>query len=98
MGARRATETGLRTPLSRQRVLESAVAFADEHGTQALSMRKLATAVGVEAMSLYNHVANKTDLLDGMIDVVFSEIELPDDCSDWKGAMRQRALSVRSVL
>lgn len=61
-------------------------------------MRKLAAAVGVEAMSLYNHVANKTDLLDGMVDVVFAEIQLPDEGADWKSAMRRRALSVRMTL
>jgi AcrR family transcriptional regulator len=87
-----------RIPLSRQRVLLAAVAFADDNGIESLSMRKLAEAVGVEAMSLYNHVANKTDLLDGMIDVVFSEIELPSGEDSWKTAMRQRAVSVRTVL
>ncbi len=87
-----------RIPLSRQRVLLAAVAFADDNGIQSLSMRKLAAAVGVEAMSLYNHVANKTDLLDGMIDVVFSEIELPAREDSWKTAMRQRAISVHTVL
>jgi AcrR family transcriptional regulator len=61
-------------------------------------MRKLAEAVGLQAMSLYNHVANKEDLLDGMIDVVFSEIELPSGTDSWKTAMRQRAISVRTVL
>jgi AcrR family transcriptional regulator len=79
-------------------VLQSAVALADESGSESLSMRKLGEAVGVEAMSLYHHVANKDDLLDGMIDVVFGEIELPSDCADWKRAMRQRALSARRVL
>jgi AcrR family transcriptional regulator len=61
-------------------------------------MRKLGEAVGVEAMSLYHHVASKDDLLDGMIDVVFGEIALPAECDDWKRAMRQRALSARRVL
>jgi AcrR family transcriptional regulator len=61
-------------------------------------MRKLGEAVGVEAMSLYNHVANKSDLLDGMIDVVFSEIDMPSGAADWKAAMRQRAISARQVL
>ena len=87
-----------RAPLSRERVLHAAVAFADANGIESLSMRKLGEAVGVEAMSLYNHVANKTDLLDGMIDVVFSEIELPSGDYGWKTAMRQRAISVRAVL
>jgi AcrR family transcriptional regulator len=87
-----------RTPLSRERVLRAAVAYADESGLEALSMRKLGEAVGVEAMSLYTHVANKEDLLDGMIDLVFSEIDLPSGEDDWKTAMRQRAISIRRVL
>ena len=62
-----------RTPLSRERVLRAAVALADESGIDSLTMRKLGEALGVEAMSLYNHVANKVDLLDGMVDLVFSE-------------------------
>jgi len=87
-----------RTPLHRERVLHAAVALADRSGLDALSMRKLGEAVGVEAMSLYHHVANKDDLLDGMIDVVFSEIDLPSGEADWKTAMRHRAISVRRVL
>ena len=87
-----------RIPLSRNRVLRAAAAFADQYGIEALSMRKLAHAVGVEAMSLYNHVASKDDLLDGMIDLVFAEIELPSAAGGWKRAMRQRAMSVRAVL
>jgi len=61
-------------------------------------MRKLGEVLGVEAMSLYNHIANKSELLDGMVDVVFGEIELPDDQIDWKTAMHQRALSAREIL
>ncbi|MGH2774302.1 MAG: TetR/AcrR family transcriptional regulator [Actinomycetota bacterium] len=87
-----------RNPLSRHRVLHAAVAFADENGIESLTMRKLGEAVGVEAMSLYNHVANKEDLLDGMFDVVFSEIELPSGEDDWKTAMRRRGISVRTIL
>jgi AcrR family transcriptional regulator len=74
------------------------VAFADEHGIALLSMRKLGQALGVEAMSLYNHVANKDQLLDGMVDLVFGEIELPEVGSDWKTAMRDRAESARRTL
>ena len=92
------TATKPRVPLSRGRVLRAAVALADESGIASLSMRKLGEAVGVEAMSLYNHVANKDDLLDGMIDVVFGEIDLPAGDADWQTAMRQRAISVRAVL
>ena len=87
-----------RAPLSRDQVLQAAVALADEGGVAALSMRKLGQVLGVEAMSLYNHVAGKADLLDGMIDVVFSEIGLPPAVGGWKSAMRARALSARAVL
>ena len=79
-------------------MLRAAVALADESGIGALSMRKLGEAVGVEAMSLYNHVASKGDLLDGMIDIVFSEIGLPPGDVGWKPAMRQRAISAREAL
>ena len=90
--------TEARAPLSRERVLGAAVAFADENGIGSLSMRKLGEALGVEAMSLYNHVANKDDLLDGMVDLVFGEIDLPSGASDWKTAMRDRAGSARRAL
>ena len=88
----------VRTPLSRERVLRAAVAFADESGIGSLSMRKLGEVLGVEAMSLYNHIANKSELLDGMVDVVFGEIDLPGGEHDWRSAMRQRAISARTVL
>src|SRR5262245_12466733 len=87
-----------REPLTRDRVLRAAVALADQDGMSSLSMRKLGEAVGVEAMSLYNHVASKSDLLDGMIDIVFSEIDLPPADVGWRTAMRQRAISARQVL
>ena len=87
-----------RAPLSRDQVLRAAVALADEGGIEALSMRKLGEAVGVEAMSLYNHVASKGDLLDGMVDVVFGEIGLPSEDVGWRAAMRQRAVSAREAL
>ena len=74
-------------------MLRAAVALADENGIGSLSMRKLGEALGVEAMSLYNQVANRGDLLDGMIDLVFGEIGLPSGGAGWKTAMRQRALS-----
>jgi AcrR family transcriptional regulator len=88
----------LRAPLNRERVLQAAVAFADEHGIASVSMRRLGEALGVEAMSLYNHVANKDELLDHMVDLVFSEIGLPSCEGEWRTAMRQRALSTREVL
>jgi AcrR family transcriptional regulator len=87
-----------RVRLSRDRVLHAAVAFADEHGIASLSMRKLGAALGVEAMSLYNHVANKDELLDGMVDLVFGEIGLPPTDVDWQTAMRERARSARAAL
>ena len=82
-----------RVPLTQERVLRTAVALADERGVDELSMRKLAKELGVEAMSLYNHVANKDDLLDGMIDIVFSEIDPPAAGGDWKAELRKRAVS-----
>ncbi len=87
-----------RAPLTRSRVLHTAITLADESGIESLSMRKLGEALGVEAMSLYNHVANKSDLLDGMIDAVFGEIDMPSETTDWKAAMRRRAFSAREVL
>ncbi len=87
-----------RVRLSRDRVLRAAVALADDGGIESLSMRKLGGELGVEAMSLYNHVANKDDLLNGMVDAVFSEIDLPSGEVDWKTAMRERAISAREVL
>jgi AcrR family transcriptional regulator len=90
--------TPRRTPLSRERVLRAAIALADERGAQELTMRKLAKELGVEAMSLYNHVANKDDLLDGMIDIVFGEIEAPVAGGDWKAELRKRAVSTRAAL
>jgi AcrR family transcriptional regulator len=87
-----------RAPLTRARVLQVAVALADDIGITSLSMRKLGEAVGVEAMSLYNHVAGKEDLLDGMIDLVFAEVDLPSPHVDWRTAIRDRALSVRRAL
>jgi AcrR family transcriptional regulator len=87
-----------RKPLTRDRVLQAAVALADEGGLESLTMRKLAKELGVEAMSLYNHCASKDDLLDGMIDIVFSEIEPPSPEDDWKEALRKRAVSTRDAL
>ncbi len=87
-----------RSPLGRERVLLAAVALADEHGIASLSMRRLGDVLGVEAMSLYNHVANKDELLDWMVDLVFSEIDLPVGGADWKTAMRERAQSARQAL
>ncbi len=84
--------------LNRDQVLRAAVAFADANGIESLTMRKLGVELGIEAMSLYNHVANKVDLLDGMVDCVFAEIELPERGTDWKTAARRRAISAREAL
>lgn len=89
---------GPRPRLTRERVLQAAVALADGSGIEALSMRKLGEQLGVEAMSLYNHVANKDDLIDAMIDSVFAEIDLATGEPSWRAAMRRRAVSVRVVL
>lgn len=88
---------GSRPPLSRERVLAAAVSLVDEKGLGALTMRELGQRLGVEAMSLYNHVANKDDILDGMVDLVVSEIDLPSDTVGWKEAMRRRAASAQTV-
>jgi AcrR family transcriptional regulator len=87
-----------RRTLTRERVLRAAVALADERGLKELTMRNLAKELDVEAMSLYNHVANKNDLLDGMIELVFSEIEPPAAGGDWKAELRKRAVSTRAAL
>lgn len=87
-----------RAGLNRERVLRAALALADEGGIEALTMRRLGERLQVEAMSLYNHVAGKDDILDGIVDLVFSEIEVPSDRGDWKTAMRRRAISARDVL
>src|ERR671917_2342942 len=87
-----------RAPLSKERVLETAVAFADRHGIEALSMRKLADELGAGAMSLYYYVPNKEELIDGMVEIVFAEIEPPSLQIDWKTAMRRRAHSTREAL
>jgi AcrR family transcriptional regulator len=85
-------------PLSKERVLGAAVALADEGGVDALSMRRLAQELGVVPMALYKHVANKDEMLDGMIDMVVGEIDPPLSGTDWKTAVRQRVLSARSAL
>jgi AcrR family transcriptional regulator len=87
-----------RAPLSRERVLRAAVALADESGIESLTMRRLGQELGVEAMSLYNHVANKDDILDGIVDLVLGDIDVPPTGTDWKTAMRQRAVSAHEVL
>jgi len=94
-----------RKPLSRNRVLIAAVHLADSDGIEAVTMRRLGTELGVEAMSLYNHVANKNDLLDGVVDLIVDDINTrvalaspPTGPDDWKRAMRDRILAARSVM
>ena len=87
-----------RVPLTRERVLRAAIDFADERGISALSMRKLGHELGVEAMSLYNHVKNKEEILDGMVDLVIGEIDLTPDGADWKTSMRNRILAARETM
>jgi AcrR family transcriptional regulator len=89
---------GRQARLSREQVLRAAVVLADEGGVESLTMRKIGEQLGVEAMSLYRHVRNKEDILDGMVDLVFSEIELPASGAEWRAAMRQRAISARAAL
>jgi len=87
-----------RAPLTRERILETAVALADGGGVDSISMRRIAQELGVVPMALYKHVANKDELLDGMIDVVVAEIDPPIEGVDWKTAMRERILSARRAL
>src|SRR5437762_9205048 len=87
-----------RAALTRERILRAAINLADRDGIESLSMRKLGQKLGVEAMSLYNHCQNKVDVLDGMVDIVFGEIDLPADGVDWQIAMRKRAVSARQAL
>jgi AcrR family transcriptional regulator len=87
-----------RPRLSRERVLRGAVAVADAGGIGSLTMRSLATELGVKTMSVYHHVANKDEVLDGIVDIVFSEIELPSIGGDWHAEMRRRAASAREAM
>jgi AcrR family transcriptional regulator len=87
-----------RRRLSRPLVLETAVALADQDGLDGFSMRRLAQELGVVPMALYKHVANRDELLDGMVDVVFAEIESPSIDEDWRSALRRRAISAREAL
>ena len=89
--------SGPRSPWTRAQLLRAAIELADQRGIESLSMRKLSQELGGAPMSLYNHIANKGDLLDGMIDALFSEIDLPVG-EPWRTAMRQRAVSVRTVM
>jgi AcrR family transcriptional regulator len=87
-----------RVPLTRERVLQTAIQLADQGGIASLSMRRLGQELGVEAMAFYHHFASKDEVLDGIVDLVFGEIEIPAAGVDWKTAMRNRAISVRDAL
>jgi len=87
-----------RRPLSRERVLRAAVQLADREGIEALSMRRLAAELGYEVMSLYHHVASKGDVLDGMVELVAAEVDLPDPATPWREALRQTVLDLHAVL
>ncbi|SMB97499.1 TetR/AcrR family transcriptional regulator C-terminal domain-containing protein [Deinococcus hopiensis] len=87
-----------RIPLTRERILRAALDLADLHGLEALSMRRLGQALGVEAMSLYKHIKDKDALIDGLIDLVIAEIDVPQGAHDWKDAMRRRAISAHQAL
>lgn len=90
--------TQTRIPLSRDRILQAALHLADSDGLSALSMRKVAAQLGVEAMSLYNHIGNKADIVAGITDLVAGEIDLPTPDFDWKGQMKTRSQSAHRVL
>jgi AcrR family transcriptional regulator len=92
------TSAARRTQLTRQRVLAAAIDLADRDGIESISMRRLAQELGVEAMSLYTHVRNKNDLLDGMADAVIGEIPLSLDGADWRASLRQTVLAARTVV
>ena len=93
-----ATRTKTRKPLTRERVLEQAIVLADKEGIEGLSMRKLGQALGVEAMSLYNHLANKGELIAAMVDSVMERFELPDDEPRWDKAIRRCAIAAHNLL
>ncbi|MDH3681584.1 MAG: TetR/AcrR family transcriptional regulator C-terminal domain-containing protein [Acidimicrobiia bacterium] len=92
------TDDRPRAPLTRDRVLTGAIDLADRIGIEPFTIRKLASHLGVKPMTIYHHVASKGAILDGMIDIVFSEIDLPPDEVDWRTAIRHRSISAREVL
>ena len=87
-----------RATLTRERILSAAVELADDIGIDTFTIRKLATALDTAPMSIYHHIASKEEIIDGLVDIVFSEIELPPTDSDWKSAIRRRCISTREVL
>jgi AcrR family transcriptional regulator len=95
---KKTTQSSPRKPLSRERVLKAALALVDKDGVESLSMRNLAAKLSVEAMSLYKHVANKDAVLDGLVELILREMEIPPVGTPWREAMRRRAWSVRHTI
>ncbi len=95
---KKTTQSSPRKPLSRERVLKAALALVDKDGIESLSMRNLAAKLSVEAMSLYKHVANKDAVLDGLVELILREMEIPPAGTPWREAMRRRAWSVRHTI
>src|ERR671914_947302 len=93
-----ARRAGRKPRVSREQVLDAALAIADEGGLAAVTMANVGSRLGVEAMSLYRHVGNKEEMLDALVDRVFAEIEVPVDARDWREALRRRAVSARTAL
>jgi AcrR family transcriptional regulator len=98
MAPETARDEARRVPLTRERVLAGAIAVADAGGVGALTIRSLASELGVKPMTLYHHVESKEAILGGMIDAIFSEIAVPSDGAGWRSAIRERAISARGVL
>src|SRR5262245_4716278 len=98
MAERAARRTGPRTPLSRDRVIQAAIELADREGVEALTMRRLGQELGVEAMSLYNHVADKDDILEAVVDTLVSGIARVPTGSDWRATMLARGHAARDVM
>ena len=98
MAARAGSSARQRVPLNRDRVLHAALSLADEGGIEFLTMRKLGQALDVEAMSLYKHVANKDDIVNGIVNLVADEIELPSAAEDWDASIRRSAISAHQAL
>jgi AcrR family transcriptional regulator len=98
MSTRAEVSSAPRAPLTRERVLAAAVGIADEAGIDSLSMRRLAGELGVKAMSLYNHVANKDDVLDAIVETVAGEIAIPSEGEDWKAVIRESTISAHKTL
>lgn len=96
--ARDRRRSGRRARLSRDRILRAALELADQDGIEAVTMQRVGHVLGAEAMSLYRHVENKDDLLDGLVDLVFAEVSLPSPDEAWRDAMRRRAVSMREAL